>query len=174
MGIAIVALVIAAGAAVFMTISSVDSPTSSDSVLTPIPVPQESVKEIEVSTRNQNLAKLAVEIVIDVYEDKDKDLSVVHNYLNMNFNSKDKRYAFVIDYDTQKILAHPRTDLIGQNSFALMNSEESTESILENLKSQEGVFVHYEFENPETGIVEPKTSWFKLHDGMIFGSGFYN
>ena len=61
-----------------------------------------------------------------------------------------------------------------QDSFALINASESEESILENLKNSDGHWVYYNFINPETGNEEPKTSWFKLHDGLIFGSGFYN
>jgi signal transduction histidine kinase len=127
-----------------------------------------------VLSEDQKTAKMLVDQVIKKYDDEEKDLSALENHLDFNVNSKIHRYAFVIDYETQKIMAHPNSELLGQNSFALINSSESEESILENLKKSDGHWVYYNFTNPETGDVEPKTSWFKLHDGLIFGSGFYN
>ncbi len=127
-----------------------------------------------VETKNHKIAKQLVNIVIELYEKSNKDLSLLDNKLDFNVDSQYKRYAFVIDADTKKIIAHPNIDLLGQDSFALMNSTESDESILENLKNNDGYWIHYDFVNPNTGKIEPKTSWFKLHDGLIFGSGFYN
>ena len=51
--------------------------------------------------------------------------------------------------------------------------KESQEQIIETLKSDKEVWVHYEFMNPETDKKEPKTSLFKMYDNLIFGSGFY-
>lgn len=120
-------------------------------------------------------SKLSQTLVNEVIKKYDKgDLSALENFLEFKINSISERYVFVIDYDTKKIVAHPNTELLGQDSFALINASESEESILENLKNKEGHWVYYDFINPETGNEEPKTSWFKLHDGLIFGSGFYN
>lgn len=129
---------------------------------------------IDILTEDHDRAQLAVEIAIESYENVDKDVSELNQYLDMNFNSLHKRYAFVIDYDTQKIVAHPNIERIGVDSFAIINASESTDSILENLEKNEGHWIYYDFENPETGNIEPKTSWLRLHDGLIFGSGFYN
>lgn len=127
-----------------------------------------------VETKNHKMAKQLVSIVIGLYDKSNNDLSALDEKLDFNVDSKYKRYAFVIDADTKKIVAHPNADLIGQDSFALINSTESEESILENLKNNDGHWIYYDFENPNTGEIEPKTSWFKIHDGLIFGSGFYN
>ncbi|MEE9339546.1 MAG: cache domain-containing protein [Methylococcaceae bacterium] len=139
----------------------------------PIPKPLQDPGLVVVS-QDSKLAQTLVEEVIKKYDNEEKELSALENFLEFNINSTEKRYAFVIDYDTKKIVAHPNTELLGQDSFALINASESEESILENLKNNDGHWVYYDFTNPETGNEEPKTSWFKLHDGLIFGSGFYN
>jgi hypothetical protein len=138
-----------------------------------VPKPLDDLGLLVESEDHAN-AKMVVSEVIKKYDNEGQDLVALENQLEFNINSKDKRYAFVIDYDTTKTVAHPNTELLGQDSFALMNSLESKESILENLKNSDGQWVYYNFTNPETGNSEPKTSWFKLHDGLIFGSGFYS
>jgi len=127
-----------------------------------------------VESYDSKLSQTLVDEVIKKYDNEGRDLSALGNFLEFKINSTSERYVFVIDYDTKKIVAHPNTELLGEDSFALINASESEESILENLKNSDGHWVYYNFINPETGNEEPKTSWFKLHDGLIFGSGFYN
>lgn len=166
--IIIIAIVIAAGASLYISIGNFDDSIS-------LIVDSDKIeKPLLVETKNHQLAQQVVTIAINMYEKSDKDLAALDNSLDMNINSKYKRYGFVIDFETKKIVSHPNPDLIGQDSFALINSSESPESILESLENNEGHWVYYEFTNPATGNIEPKTSWFKLHDGLIFGSGFYN
>ena len=165
--IVIIILVIGGGASVFLTIGNFD-----DSIA--LIADSDKEKSLLVETKNHELAKQVFTILNDIYEKSDNDLSALDIYLDMNINSKYKRYGFVIDFDTKKIAAHPNADLIGQDSFALINASESMESILENLEESDGYWVYYNFTNPATEQDEPKTSWFKLHDGLIFGSGFYN
>lgn len=165
--IIIIAIVVAAGASLYISLGNFDGSIS-------LIADSDKEKSLLVETENHKLAQQVVTIIINTYEKSDKDLSILSNSLDMNINSKHKRYGFVIDFDTQKIVAHPNPDLIGQDSFALINASESKESILENLENSEGHWIYYEFTNPNTGNIEPKTSWFKLHDGLIFGSGFYN
>ncbi len=158
-----IAMVIVAAAISVLIIYDLDKP---------IPKPLEDPGLVVVSY-DSKLAQTLVDEVIKKYDNEEKELSALENFLEFNINSTEKRYAFVIDYDTKKIVAHPNTELLGQDSFALINASESEESILENLKNNDGHWVYYNFVNPETGNEEPKTSWFKLHDGLIFGSGFY-
>ena len=37
----------------------------------------------------------------------------------------------------------------------------------------DGSWVTYDYNNPETGSVEPKRSWIMLYDGYVFGAGLY-
>jgi len=159
-----IVVVIVAASILVLTINNLDKPT-------PKPLQDSS---LWLESDDHKLAQNLVTQVIKKYDKEGKDLSALENHLDFNVNSNTKRYAFVIEMNLTTIVAHPNSELIGQDSFALINASESKESILENLKNNDGHWVYYNFTNPETESIEPKTSWFKLHDGLIFGSGFYN
>ena len=132
---------------------------------------KEIVDITETITDNHKNAQTIVKTMIKQYE-KNNDLSDVH--LGYNINSKIPTYGFVIDMDTEIIVSHPNEELIGQTTFVMKNSLESHEQIISTLNNGEKIWVHYDFENPASGEIESKTSLLKLHDGYIFGSGFYN
>ena len=125
----------------------------------------------EIITADHKNTQLVVKMLIEDYE---KDIDFDALILGYNVNGKDPQYGFVINMETETIVAHPNKELIGQESFALRNSIEPYEQIISTLNNDGKIWVHYDFENPETEEVKPKTSLFQLHDGYIFGSGFYN
>jgi len=125
----------------------------------------------EIITEDHKRAEIVVTDLIEQYE-KDVDFDALQ--LGFNFLAQYPRYGFVIDMDTKIIVAHPNEELIGQDSFALKNSVESEKQIISTLNNDGKIWVHYDFENPETEELESKTSLFQVHDGYIFGSGFYN
>lgn len=128
----------------------------------------------EVLTIDHEKTQIIVTTIIEKYDEIDGDLIEILNYLEYNLDGKFYRYGFVLDEMTTKLLAHPNSDLLGQNIFDVIEPVESKEQILSELQTNGKVWVHYEFENPETGNIEPKTSLFELHDSLIFASGFYN
>lgn len=93
----------------------------------------------------------------------------------INSMSTDKEvYPFVIDVGTLEILAEgafPAT--VGLSAFFLNDANLSMERILENLKDSDGVWVTYNFPNHNTGSYSDKRVWLSLHDGYIFGAGYY-
>jgi hypothetical protein len=42
-----------------------------------------------------------------------------------------------------------------------------------SLNEDEGVWTEYTFLNPATGLESSKHSWVVMHDGYLFGSGYY-
>lgn len=82
-------------------------------------------------------------------------------------------YSFVVHSDLEQVLVHPRADLVGTQTDALVGADPPPETVMELLKTQDGVWVNYEFLNPDDGLVENKRSWLVLHDGYVFGSGYY-
>ena len=86
--------------------------------------------------------------------------------------STNESYPFVLDGDGI-VLAHGAIPMhVGDQSTLLMLDE--WENILAKLDDTGKITVEYEFTNPATGNVEPKRAVLVLHDGHIFGSGFYN
>ena len=45
--------------------------------------------------------------------------------------------------------------------------------VMDVLESGHGAYISYVFLNPETGMQQAKKAWIVLHDGYIFGAGFY-
>jgi hypothetical protein len=84
-------------------------------------------------------------------------------------------YPFVLNADTYVIEAHgadPSRN--GDIGVALTEADRPLEEILADLETDIGTWSHYTFTNPVTGDEESKRTWLSLHDGYIFGSGYYN
>ena len=84
-------------------------------------------------------------------------------------------YVFVLDADGVSLAHAANPSLVGQNLYNLQDSAGTfiVQGILETA-SPEGAWGDYLFTNPLTGNEEPKRSWVVKHDGLIFGSGYYN
>lgn len=83
-----------------------------------------------------------------------------------------ENYPFVMGTDGI-ITAHGSIPShVGDQSTISMLDE--WESILKDLADTGKATAIYEFNNPATDAVEPKQALLVLHDGYIFGSGFYN
>ncbi len=84
-------------------------------------------------------------------------------------------YPFVISASTYRIEAHGANPARnGDISVALTQADRPVEDILADLQNSAGTWSHYTFTNPLTGETENKRSWLSLHDGYIFGSGYYD
>ena len=46
-------------------------------------------------------------------------------------------------------------------------------NLLNKLETENGEFVTYQFLNPTNGQVEPKRTWLTMHEGYVFGAGYY-
>jgi len=127
----------------------------------------------EELTANHNMTDFVIGIMIKNYDNGDKELSSLDGKLGFKIQDYGIRYGFVVD-NNYDIVAHFNPDLVGENIFELTQFKESQEQIIETLKLDKQVWVHYNFTNPETNNKEPKTSLFKAYDNLIFGSGFYD
>ena len=128
----------------------------------------------EEITKNHEFAKYLVNLTIENYENGDKEVSALDKKLGFKIQDLGIRYSFVIDANTWDIVAHFDPKFVGKNVFDVISPTETKEQIENTLDTDDEIWVHYEFINPETDKIEPKTSLFMMHDGYIFGSGFYN
>ena len=84
-------------------------------------------------------------------------------------------YTFVIDPETPEIKAQGiGPDGAGTDLAALTSADRTMDEILEALDGTSGTWSEYDAVNPLTGETEPKRSWLAMHDGYIFGVGYYN
>ena len=124
------------------------------------------------------------------YPAAEKVISVVENTIMMyesdrenafaNINALpifDPHYPFVLDPDTETVVAHgafperanTRSLILNQSGFA----DKASEEILAELQGGNGVWVEYVYKIPGTDFEEKKRSYLQIHDGYIFGSGYY-
>ena len=92
----------------------------------------------------------------------------------VNAMESEDAYPFVIDAQTLTVVAEgafPRT--VGLPAIFLNDADRPLADILAEITKSEGAWVEYVFHNPETASYEDKTSYLVLHDGYIFGSGYY-
>ena len=127
----------------------------------------------EKSTVNHKMIIKVVDIMIENYDNGGKELSALDKKLGFKITGLGLRYGFVID-ENSEIVAHFNPIRVGLESYAMANSAESKQQIFSTLDKEGQIWIHYSFINPESDKLEPKTSLLKMHDGLIFGSGFYN
>ena len=116
--------------------------------------------------------KFLVRDAISRYESEGLDATVA--YYNIKESIDDQWYVFIID-ENQTIIAHaPNPDLVGKHvSQALGPNSYPTGSAVAASADQDGAWFDYTYPNPASGVVETKHSWAVIHDGITFGSGWY-
>ena len=82
-------------------------------------------------------------------------------------------YPFVSDKDWNIVAHGANPALVGSNIDDLIEANRSLDGVLAELDARGTATIIYEFVNPATGLVEPKYGLLELHDGYIFGSGYY-
>ena len=109
---------------------------------------------------------------IERYEETGKEATVA--YYNASESQDGQWYVFIID-ENQTIVAHaPNPDLVGKHSSqALGPNSYPTGSAVAASADQDGAWFDYTYANPASGVVETKHSWVVTHDGITFGSGWY-
>ena len=85
-------------------------------------------------------------------------------------------YVFVVDPATGIVQAqNVNPDLIGAASdWDVISSTLQVDDILNEIRRGTGTWVSYQLTNPVTGDAENKRTWLIMHDGLVFGSGYYS
>lgn len=82
-------------------------------------------------------------------------------------------YVFIID-ERGVTLANRNPDLVGVHNDDINGPDGYPAGrVVVAAASVDGGWVDYQFDNPATGQAEVKHSWVVRHDGLIFGSGWY-
>ncbi len=111
---------------------------------------------------------------VNLYEAVGRDGTVA--YYNSPGSIDGQWYVFI--YDAQNVLIAnaasphfvglPASDVVGPNGYP---AGEAVSAIAR--ANTEGAWLEYIFANPASGRYETKHSWVQVHDGLIFGSGWY-
>ena len=114
----------------------------------------------------EDKSNFTVDRAVDLYVDLGRDEAFAQI---TSLESSDPYYPFIVDPTTRKVVAHGAfPDLVGVDSV-LIATDENIAALQANMTA----WTDYEFENPRTGEMEHKRTYLRLHDGYIFGSGFY-
>ena len=113
-----------------------------------------------------------VDNAISMYETQGLDATLAH--YNRPESTDGQWYVFIAD-ENDTIVAHAADpDLMGKHaSQALGPNSYPAGSALAASATESGAWFDYTYANPASGAVETKHSWVIIHDGLIFGSGWY-
>ena len=109
---------------------------------------------------------------IDRYESEGIDATVAH------YNTKESLdgqwYVFIFD-EGGNMLAHAANpDLVGLHASEILGPNGFPAGTAVFASGDEaGGWFSYTYPNPATGVVETKHSWMVIHDGLTFGTGWY-
>lgn len=120
-------------------------------------------------------AQAMVARAMAAYDDMDAAVffGIVNETPKPEFFDRDL-YIFVVD-ETGTTVAHAASpNLVGTDVTTLLDADfKAFGSAFVTEATPEGAWVDYRWEDPETGTIEPKSSWVVRHDGYIFGCGVY-
>ena len=113
-----------------------------------------------------------VDNAISMYETQGLDATLA--YYNRPESTDGQWYVFIAD-ENKIIVAHAAVPgLVGKHaSQALGPNSYPAGSALAASATESGAWFDYTYANPASGAVEIKHSWVIIHDGLIFGSGWY-
>ena len=132
----------------------------------------DSAREAPLRSENDAYTQYFVRQAIDMYESEGLDPTLA--YYNTQASVDGQWYVFI--YDGNDIaLAHaanpalvgrPASEAVGPNGYP------AGEAVMA-VADEAGAWFSYTFPNPATGASETKHSWMVRHDGLLFGSGWY-
>ena len=83
-------------------------------------------------------------------------------------------YPFVLDGELDIVSHGADTGIIGKNLFEVTSPDKDADQIMEELQGDgDQTWITYVFANPETGEDAEKVALLEMHDGHIFGAGYY-
>ena len=112
-----------------------------------------------------------VQQAINLYEALGLDSTVA--YYNTRESVDGQWYMFIVD-ESGTMVAHANPALLGQNVNDIPGPNDyPAGAAVAATAAEDGAWFDYTFLNLATGTVETKHSWMVIHDGIMFGSGWY-
>ena len=115
-----------------------------------------------------------VDQAIDRYEQN--GLGETLAYYNGAESIDGQWYVFILDVRDVLVAHAGNPDLVGRHSSRVVgpNGYPTGEAVVAVARANpEGAWLDYTFVNPASGSFETKHSWVVVHDGLVFGSGWY-
>ena len=116
--------------------------------------------------------KWSVATTVEMY----KELGAEDTIAAVNaMGSAHETYPFVLDSDLVAIAHGSNLDIVGTMLFDVVTPDKDAEQIMEDLARSKNArtWITYTFTNPVTGEDAEKRTLLEMHDGYIFGAGYY-
>ena len=158
-------VLIAAVLALSATAAAQDEPT-------PELISEEPTEEAPPRSDEAAFTQWFVRQAIERYDAEGRDAAL--EYFNDPAGVDGQWYVFVVNSDGI-LIGHPtRPDLRGTSTAARLDvfGKPYGQEIV--AATADGRWVDYYFDHPDTGQPEQKHSWIVHHDGLFFGSGWYD
>lgn len=139
---------------------------------TDMPEPQDQL--LPNPGKPAEFTKAYVQQAIDMYESEGKEKTF--EYYSSVESAVDRWYLFVIDKDSDELVLHPNPNLLGGKSAQRRDPRGYAYGAKMLETTEEGQWVDYLYRtyDGEKPVEEgDKHAWLKLHDGLIFVSGWY-
>ena len=121
------------------------------------------------SKQNQSgYTKALVRDAIRLYDDEGLETTIAA----LNNGLDGQWYVFILD-ETSTVIAHYDPDSIGNPASQIIDADGAPIGHLFDGTPPEGKWIFYPHHHPQTGVPQMKHAWIILHDGLIFGSGWY-
>ena len=119
-----------------------------------------------------DFTRFFVDNAISRYETQGLDATLA--YYNRPESIDGQWYVFIAD-ENQTVVAHAAApDLVGRHASQVLGPNSYPAGSASAASATEsGAWFDYTYANPASGAVETKHSWVIIHDGLIFGSGWY-
>ena len=120
----------------------------------------------------ESKVKNVVQSAIALYE---SDKNSAFDTITARSENIDLHYPFVINPVDKNIVAHGAfPEKVNTQAVILSGyADRPVEEILSDLQDGDGAWVEYVYRVPGTDFEERKRSFLQMHDGYIFGSGYY-
>ena len=113
-----------------------------------------------------------VQQAIDRYEDKGRDETVA--FYNSMESVDGPWYVFIADANDVLIAHVTVPENVGRHADDIRGADGfPVGSQVVAAATEDGTWTDYTYLNPNSGSIESKHSWVVRHDGLIFGSGWY-
>ena len=125
----------------------------------------------DLESNSEKFTKDFVQRAIDRYGSEGREATIA--YHNSPESVDREWYVFIID-ENETMIAHPtRKDRIGTTREDRVDVTGYFYGDEFASATEDGKWVSYSFTNPTTGQNGKKHTWIVRHDGLFFGSGWY-
>ena len=139
------------------------------------PAGESSDDDADVSLQLADRGEFTVEMVLNAierHESEGREATV--NYYNSPESVDGEWYVFIFD-EADKLIAHADPNQLGRDLKGDLGVDSAGYRFGDVMLTADnrGLWVDYVFLNLQTGNQEYKHAWVLRHDGLLFGSGWY-